>query len=450
MSSPDSAGAAWMAQLDADDLRALLDDLAQRVPEVGEMLEIQRASMSGDPADLLVIVNQTLTPHRRFYDYYQANAYAAQGEDTVRLLAQRAEAATPALLPVLERAITLTTRAILKSDDSSGAQGDLVHCLLDAHAAAVRSATPVLSDAQQTKLIAWIVKYRYGGTQDFFDPDIVAYAPGLSARSIQRYREAIAAIDLGPYGRYPLTRLAVLDRDPRAIVAAHGGEPTNSMLAARIVDDLDEAGLRDDAVGYARLGIGMDARGWNHKLVTFVVDDALARGDDAEAVTLRREWFARFPHATAFTALRETARGVGRWQQEQDAAESRLAEKDPAGFAAYLLRDEQLARAWQYASERVPVESNATLWLDLCAARARTHPTDTLPVYRTIVTDTLTVTDKRNYRAAASILQTMKKTATDVGADADFEAFLAETVERNRRRPTCLDVFARAKLIPRR
>jgi len=44
-----------------------------------------------------------------------------------------------------------------------------------------------------------------------------------------------------------LERLAVLDRDPVAIVAAHGRESLNARLAERIVEDLLEAGLDEEA-----------------------------------------------------------------------------------------------------------------------------------------------------------------------------------------------------------
>ncbi|MGA1826773.1 hypothetical protein [Microbacterium sp.] len=302
-----SARASWLQSLDAEDLRGPIEDAAARFPTVGDWLDLHRASSTGDPAELLATVNRTLTPHRRFYDYRQANEYADDGLDTVDLLAGNALQATPALIPVIERAITLATRAILKSDDSSGAQGGLVRTLLDAHATATRTATPPLTQSEQTRLVAWIVKYRYGGTQDFFDPDIVAYAPGLSQKSIEKYRQAIADTDLGRYGSYPLTRLAVLDQDRDAIITANGGEPHNAMVAARIVSDLDEAGLRQDAIAYAHTGIAMDARGWDAKLVTFLVDDALTRGDTRQAVTLRRDWFERFPTSRSFTMLRDTA-----------------------------------------------------------------------------------------------------------------------------------------------
>lgn len=113
----------------------------------------------------------------------KSSFYAVAGQDVVAALKERAASGTPELVPVIERAITLVTRVILRSDDSSGMQGDMVRGLLDAHATAVRSATPSLSQQEQTRLVRWLMKYRYGGSQDFFDPDIVAYAPGLSAKS---------------------------------------------------------------------------------------------------------------------------------------------------------------------------------------------------------------------------------------------------------------------------
>lgn len=64
---------------------------------------------------------------------------------------------------------------------------------------------------------------------------------------VERYRAGIAEQYLGRYGRYPLERLAVLDRDPVAIVAAHGRESLNARLAERIVEDLLEAGLDEEA-----------------------------------------------------------------------------------------------------------------------------------------------------------------------------------------------------------
>ncbi|MFY9713802.1 MAG: hypothetical protein WAK00_10025 [Microbacterium sp.] len=440
---------AWFDTLREDDLRDLLDEAMTGVPGLTGWLDTRRVAASDDPADLLALVNRDLTPSRRFYDYYQANRYASDAYDTVQLVSDRAEHAPPALLPVIERAITLSTRAILKSDDSSGLQGDLVRTLLDAHATAARTASPALTQPEQTRLVKWIVKYRYGGAQDFFDPDVVAYAPGLSAKSIEQYRNAIAGTDLGTYGQYPLQRLAVLDRDRDAIIDTHGGEPKNAMVAKSIVEDLEEAGLHEDALAYARLGVDLDSRGWDHKLIDFLVEDAVAHDASTKAVGLRRSWFARFPQSSSFAALRETAEHAGVWHRERSDAEDLLSRRYPDGFVRYLLAEDRGDEAWEFASSRIDPVSSVDIWLSLCERRAVTTPADTLPIYRAIVQQTLVVTDKRNYRSAAEILKQMRIVAQTAGPEheAEFTVFLAQMVEQNRRRPSCIEVLRKAKLL---
>lgn len=54
-----------------------------------------------------------------------------------------------------------------------------------------------------------------------------------------------------------------LPHSPRRSIAQH---------RAAIADtDLEEAGLHTDAVADAHIGIALDERGWDQKLVTFVV-----------------------------------------------------------------------------------------------------------------------------------------------------------------------------------
>lgn len=116
-----------------------------------------------------------------------------------------------------------------------------------AHARAVCGLGDTLPAEERRRIAEWLVKYRYGGKQDFFDPDIVSYAPGLGDVGVARYRSALADQHLGRHGRYPEERLAVLDGDLVAIVAAHGGEPANARSAEGIVEDLLEAGLVEES-----------------------------------------------------------------------------------------------------------------------------------------------------------------------------------------------------------
>jgi hypothetical protein len=63
--------------------------------------------------------------------------------------------------------------AVLRADDSSGSLGDLVDRPLETHARAVCGLGDAVTSKERRRIADWLVKYRYGGKQDFFDPDIV-------------------------------------------------------------------------------------------------------------------------------------------------------------------------------------------------------------------------------------------------------------------------------------
>jgi uncharacterized Zn finger protein len=91
----------------------------------------------------------------------------------------------------------------------------------------------------------------------------------------------------------------------------------------------------------------------------------------------------------------------------------------------------------------------AQAWPRLCRQRARTAPGETLPVYERLITATLTTTDRRAYREAATLLVAMREAAQAAQADGAYRAFAARTVEANRRRPACLEVFRRHGVLGR-
>lgn len=107
--------------------------------------------------------------------------------------------------------MTLVTRTVLRADSSSGAMGMLMNELMETHAKAAHGLAGGLPPQERKRLADWLVKFRYGGKQDFFDPDVVAYADALGADGLLRYRTALSKYDLAPYGDYPRRRLAVLD-----------------------------------------------------------------------------------------------------------------------------------------------------------------------------------------------------------------------------------------------
>lgn len=434
----------WLGQLSAEELVDLVEDLALHVDGAARWLELHRLSDSVDPVALREQVDDVLTPRSGFYRYGQANAYASDGWELVQLLSEVSEEPTVELLPIIERAMTLVTRTTLRADSSSGAMGTLMDVLMKSHAKTARGLADVLTPKDRRRLADWLVKFRYGGKQDFFDPDVVAYAEALGEVGVERYRSTLDKYDLGPYGDYPLRRLAVLDRDVDAIIQTGGGEPTNAALAVRLVDALAEAELHEEARRFATRGLELPGAGHASGLADYLVQDSLDRGDIDAAVALRRDQLAAHPSHTTFASLRSTATSLGIWDQERSAAELLIREHVPWYFIGHLLHEERDAEAWEFAVTHPEAAAMANQWAELCKRRAKTHPADTLPVYRQLITSTLETTDRRNYHAAARLLGSLQKASKAAGDEDGFAAFVAAVIEENRRRPTCLQILGAA------
>lgn len=250
---------AWLAGLGADDLRDLLHNAVSEISGVAEL--VGRAYIAGtdDLTALRSEVEDVLKPRRRFYEYGQANRYAAEAEPLVRLLADRAERPSAELLEIVERALALTVRTILRSDDSSGAQGDQIHRLLDLHAEVAAGIAGSLAAKQRRRLAQWLHRFVFSDQQDFFEVDVDRYADALGDDGVAEYRRLVdaSARTAGEHDfsvRYARGSLAILGRDPERIVAVIGEGLGNQHLVLRVVEALGEAGLPDLAVRHAERG----------------------------------------------------------------------------------------------------------------------------------------------------------------------------------------------------
>jgi hypothetical protein len=195
---------------------------------------------------VLVMIRTRTDLHR----WTAANAHGRQMREAVDLLRRAAADEPTGLLPVVEKAIAAAVRVIVRADDSSGIIGGAIRDLLALHAdLACRTKPPA------SKLVDWLVKLQFDGTQDFFHIDIADYAPALGQKGLALYRAKLAEIEagLGPepteeqerayfegrfddrdgwrklaerrHNRFTLhynaQRLAVVDRDASAVIATH-------------------------------------------------------------------------------------------------------------------------------------------------------------------------------------------------------------------------------------
>jgi len=441
----------WLTDLPRAELLDLLRHAVGQVDELFDLLAREHLAATEDVAALREEVEHTLAPRRRFYEYREANTYAREAEGLVQVIEELAERPSPELLVVLERSVGLAVRTILRSDDSSGYQGDQVRRLLDSHARAAAVLPGPLDRAGRRRLATWLHKFRFSGKQDFFEVDVDAYAAALGDDGVAHYRGLVErSADAGGEEfavRHARTRLAILDRDAETIVRVVGGDLTSQHQAIAVVEALGDAGLGRLAVQHARRGLALPRTHRHRLLVDRLVADAVERCDLAEAVELRRDHFGVEPTGVTFAALRSAAEDAGTWAHERPAAEGRLAEHSPHEHITMLLGADRNDEAWTFATAHPQAASAGGAWERLCRRRAITAPADTLPVYRELVTATLRTTERGAYVAAARMLERMRSAALAAGREAEFRAYLTETVEANRRRPTCLQVFRAQGLI---
>lgn len=405
------------------------------------------------PADIAALraeVEDTLAPRRRFYEYGQANRYAREAEPLLRLLARGASRPSEDLLDVVERAVALTVRTILRSDDSSGAQGDQIRRLLDLHADVASGLAASLSPKRRRALARWLHRFAFSGQQDVFEVDVDRYAAALGESGVAEYRrlveESARATGADAFAvRYARGRLAVLDRDPDRIVAVIGEGLHTQWHVLAVVEALDDAGLTEHAVRHAEASLHLPHTPHATALVQRLVDDAASRGDLARVLELRRDAFRRDPGSRTLSAYRKGAQSLGTWATEAAAAEQHLAANRPWEWVGTLLAEGRDEEAWAFAVAHP--EAPGSLWDALCARRARTAPEETIPHYERLVTEALLTTGRQGYRAAARLLVRLRAVCVSAGESHMFAEFMAATAEANRRRPTCIDELVRAGLI---
>ena len=440
----------WIENMEPDEVRELLQRLVIDDSDVLELLRRERALRGGDLGYIKEQVEFCFKPRRGFYNYYQADDYAQVGYEALHMLVQAATDPMPGLLKVIERAITLATRVVLRSDSSSGMQGDLLDELLGVHAQTFQrlSVQGKLTTAEQRRVVDWLFKYRYGGTQDLFDPDIVRYAGALDQKMIERYRGHLESLPdaNSRYSQYALVRLAVVDRDADAIIAAHGGEDPNFLQVESMLADLEEAELPLHCLRVAqkaRKKLGSSAPWYKEPdFLDRLENYYLAAGTPEDAVLLRLERHEQVGTGSSFNKLRALTEKLGEWEEHRPRAEALLQANSPDAYLAYLLEVGRDEEAWQFLQtlEYAAVD----LREEALARRSRTHPGDVIAGYEALIEETLVPTQKRAYYAAAKLMKQLRRIARAAGEDERFNDFVAQTLQQNKRRTTCIAIFERA------
>jgi uncharacterized Zn finger protein len=331
------------------------------------------------------------------------------------------------------------TKAIIRSDDSSGIQSQALGRFFDLHASASRLGSP-----DPKKLARWMAKvhfHDYGFT--YIDP--ADYQEALGERGLAAFvrevdRRAVSDPDDWSV-RWARQRLAVLARDIPAIVETVGGPLSGGQYYRALVDALLEVGAEDQALTYAVQGLDVDPI--EHQTVPLydVATRLLAqRGDHVEAVRLRRRQLTTFPSAASYAALHRAAEPANRWPGERLDALDVLLERNPRDYVVTLLREGEVDLAWG-VSRTMTLDIN--LKVQLLQARAKSHPADVFDEYVSIIDDTLKVADQQRYTQAVAYLRDLRRAAGAAGLQPRFAEYVDGLLETHKRRPKLIAMLMR-------
>lgn len=390
------------------------------------------------------------------YRWGVANHHGSQMHDAIDLL----EAALPSTPPaeaykVVHAALASAIKVIARADDSSGIIGDACRRLLELHPKAAAAAR-----VAPAKLVDWMLKFQFDGDVDYFDIDLVAYAPALGDAGMKAYRKRVAEVraSLGPeapaseywsaphrHERWLLDRidqrLAVFDRDIDAIIRTHVRDRKVAAWFHETAEALAEIGEFDLAIDWARQATDFDTGHQSLKAGGYWCH-LLAEHRPAEHLAARLEVFRRWPSANTAAALYPAAGAA--WPDFEEEATATLAAQPREAVVFSLLTLKDARRAWEQAHTLNLTDGN--VWSELIKAYERIDPLAVLSAHRRLVEHHLVEADAANYRRAAKRLATMRKLAAGTEQEVEVDAFIAALRETHRRRPRLQQEFDRARL----
>ena len=421
--------------LPPDRLVDLVLDLVRADPALGRRVLLALPPSDAGVTALRAEVDDVLRS-RRYLDYRAMIEYAHEAQEVVAALQQAADGpAATAVVPVVERALGHVVKLLLRGDDSAGAVGDVAAQLMEVHVRAAQRGRP-----DPARLARWLIRFTFDD-QDFFVPDVRAYASALGEAGLAAYREQVQQrLEAEPEsfaGLHALQRLALLDRDADAIVRLFGRGLQNGAAYLAVAEGFREISETDQALDWALRGCER-AAGWQSRALFDLAAELLSeRGEDV--VGLRERGLRALPDLVSYTALRDAAQAAGSWPLRRPAALELLRDRSIDEHVSALLSDGDVDVAWEVLRSPETGRIKDELALQVAFARAQTEPGDAVPYVQAAVERTLRTADRSAYREAAKLLVRLRELERRAGRPERFEAFLAGVVEAGKRRPTFLE-----------
>lgn len=464
----------FLMGLDKEALASMLLDRAGKDEALHRRLSIRAAHAKPAAVDLSVwkgAFDEALEAggYRGHWDAYENIGGV---EDVIESLEEMLRAGrADGVIELAEHGLETLEESLEYIDDSDGEIGGLLERLQDIHLEACQLARP-----DPVELAERLFELECESSFGTFHGAAIAYADILGESGLAAYRGMAEAA----WARVPV--LDPGDDDPSRYGARYRIESIMAGLARASGDleDLVAVKSRDLSAPHDFLGIAQlyrdagDAdralewaeRGWrafpdtrhDEGLRAFLADAYQGRGRRDEAMALVWDAFAVYPHIEAYQELERHGRRAGGWPHWREKAlalvRERIAgEKSESPISPSWIRaalDDRSLLVEVFLHERNPdaawAEAEAggcsrALWLALAKRRERSHPADSVRVYKDHVAALLRNTGNRVYEEAVGALAKIEALLARSGEDAQFRSYMSEVRATHRRKRKLIEML---------
>lgn len=391
--------------------------------------------------------------YREAYDWYEGVDAAIDGVEG--LLSQgHAEA----VIGICEDALSALDGMGGSIDDSDGNVGTVASRLGDLHLLACRRARP---DA--VELGRRLLELELSSEHEAFHDSVDRYSGVLGKKGIAAFSEAaqrhwskVPSVTPGQAERedsyrhhritHVMERLAARSGEPDELVAVLAKDLSHAFQFVRIAEVYQEAKRFEEALAWARRGIGAFPNRTDWRLRELAADELHRRGDNDDALKLVWAEFHEAPGLTSYQHLhRHVEKARADWPSWSDRALQLLradierrrgrqqgrwdALADRSSLVEIFLWRREPEVAWR---EAVEGGCNERLWLQLASMREGDHPEDAVPIYQRRVERLAAAKSNPAYAEAVDVMKTITKLMARMEPPGDFRAYVAELRSRHR------------------
>lgn len=356
------------------------------------------------------------------------------------------------VIDLTEYALAAVEKAIGRVDDSDGSVGDLLDRLQGIHLAACQKAKPDPVSLAE-RLLAWEIRSSY----DVFLDAAKTYADVLGKEGLDTYRRLLETAwakvpvlapgqerDRSGGNRFHLTSMmevfARQSGDEEQLVGVLQRDLSSPYQFLKIAETYHQAGKTDKALEWAE-------RGWKNfsggrrdaRLRAFLADAYHGCERHDESMALIWEGFAASLSIGEYQNLKSHADRASQWNEWREKALALVREHitasgkttkswnvqasaDRSMLVEIFLWEGDGEQAWREAKEG---GSAPRLWLQLASEREKSHPEDSLAIYKVQVASTMEHTGDHAYQTAITHLRNIERLLTVVGRPEEFSPYAA-------------------------